>query len=77
MAKHGEARRDRARQPVALRWDGHIHIDGRQGTVGDGAADGAGKGESGVEGGAGGRRGRSIDLGSHCDGCGSIKEIKG
>jgi hypothetical protein len=27
----------------------HVHIDGRKSTVGDGTADSAGKGESGVE----------------------------
>ena len=36
----------RATLPV---WTKHIHINGSQSTVGDGAADGAGEGEAGVE----------------------------
>lgn len=54
----------------------NLHIDGGEGTVGDGAADSAGKGESGVEGNAGKLAGGvglgllddSVNLsGSHCE----------
>lgn len=54
----------------------NLHIDGGEGTVGDGAADSTGKGESGVEGNAGKLAGGvglgllddSVNLsGSHCE----------
>lgn len=43
-----------------------LHIDGGEGTVGDGAADGAGKGESGVEGNAA-QLGLGLGIGGHLD----------
>jgi hypothetical protein len=51
----------------------HVHIDGGHATVGDGAADGAGEGESGVQLDAAELRCRSVDLGSHFV-CLDIKE---
>lgn len=73
VAEHRKARRDMARRCDRVVMGGHVHIDGRQGTVGDGAADSAGEGESGVERSTAELRRRSIDLGGHCDGCGNIK----
>lgn len=53
------------------RWQrgiGDSHIDGSEGTVGDGAADGTGESESRVEGDAAELRGLGLQVGSHCEG---------